>query len=340
MHANPPKMPAPVRVLQLATSSWMSATVSAAAALGVADTLADGPRPASEIAEAVNAHAPTLYRLLRACVDIGLLEELDGRVFALTEVGEALRSDSPVSMRNFAMWVGLPADRFTWSDLAASVRTGKSAFAQVHGQSVWDYMRDRPDVSGVFDNAMTEASNQLIAPIVGAYDFSGLGTIVDVAGGHGALLAAVLVANPDLHGVLYDQAEVVVKAGQTFKDVGVDSRSEVVAGDFFESIPSGGDAYLLSNVIHDWDDEHCLRILGNCRDAMADGGRVLLVEAMMPDRTEPSLTVKLMDLNMLVLCDGRQRTEAEFGDLFERAGLRLSRIVRAGLHSVVEAVRS
>ncbi|GGT19137.1 methyltransferase [Streptomyces purpureus] len=335
-----PKPPPSVRVLQLATASWMAAAVSAAAELGVADTLADGPRPAGEIARAVGADAPTLYRLMRACADIGLFEEHEGEVFALTEVGEALRSDAPTSMRNFARWVGLAADRNTWAGLADSVRTGEPAFEKVHGQNVWDFMRDRADVSGIFDDAMTEASRQLIAPVVGAYDFSGIGTLVDVAGGHGALLAAVLDAHPGVRGVLYDQADVVVGAKQTFRERGLEDRVDTVGGDFFESVPPGGDAYLLSNVIHDWDDANSLKILTNCREALADGGRVLLVEAVMPERSEPSPTVTLMDLNMLVLCGGRQRTETEFADLFARAGLRLTRIVRAGLHSVVEAVRA
>ncbi|MEU9987610.1 methyltransferase [Streptomyces sp. NPDC048045] len=340
MQTSPPKPPPAARVLQLATASWMAAAVSAAAELGVADALAGGARPVDEIARSVDAHPPTLYRLLRACAAIGLFEEREGRVFVLTEVGDALREDSPHSMRNFARWVGLPADRNSWAGLVGSVRTGDPAFERVHGQDVWDYMRDRTDVSTVFDDAMSEASRQLIAPVVDAYDFGGIDTLVDVAGGHGALLAAILAVNPDTRGLLYDRPEVVAGAKQTFQDRGVDDRAEIVAGDFFDSVPAGADAYLLSNVIHDWDDEQSLKILTNCRRALAEGGRVLLVEAVMPQRDEPSPTVTLMDLNMLVLCGGKQRTETEFAELFGRAGLRLTRIVRAGLHSVVEAVRA
>nr|CBH32102.1 putative O-methyltransferase [Streptomyces albaduncus] len=340
MQTTPPKPPPSAQVLQLATSSWTAAAVSAAAELGVADALADGARPSDEIARSVGAHPPTCYRLLWACAAIGLLEESEGRVFALTEAGDALRGDSPHSMRNFARWVGLAADRNTWAGLADSVRTGDPAFARVHGQDVWEYMRDRADVSTVFDDAMTEASRQLIAPVVDAYDFGGTGTLVDVAGGHGALLAAILAAHPGLRGLLYDRPEVVEGAKQTFQDRGVDDRVEIVAGDFFDSVPEGKDAYLLSNVIHDWDDEPSLTILGNCRRALAEGGRVLLVEAVMPERDASSPTVTLMDLNMLVLCGGKQRTETEFAELLGRAGLRLTRVVRAGLHSVVEAVRA
>lgn len=338
-----PDIPPSARILQLATASWMSAAVSAVADLGVADVLSGGPRSVDEIATAVHAYPDALYRLLRASADIGLFSELDDRRFELTEVGAALRTDAPGSMRNFATWVGMPADRHTWSDLAKSVQTGQSAFAGAHGQPIWEYMRARPEVAHVFDNAMTEASRGLIAPVVGAYDFSPFGTIVDIAGGHGGLLAAVLAATPRARGVLYDQPAVIAGAGLPLKEAGVGDRAELVGGDFFESVPAGGDAYLLSNVIHDWDDERSARILANCRDAMADGGRVLLVEAVMPeagDAGPSAVTVKLMDLNMLLLCDGRQRTESEFADLFHRAGLELSRVIPVRLHSIVEAVRA
>jgi len=324
----------------LATASWMSAAVSAAATLGVADQLADGPRPVDEIAKAVDAHAPTLYRLLRACADFDLFTELDNRVFALTELGQALRSDRPHSMRGFARWVGEPADRYTWSDLVRSVRTGQSAFEGVHGQTVWDYMGSHPDVADVFNNAMTSAASQVVAPVVAAYDFGRFHRIVDVGGGHGALLAAVLKANPAARGVLYDQDDVVALAGPELARAGVLDRCEIVGGSFFDSVPEGGDAYLLSNIIHDWDDEHATKILANCRASMTMDGRVLLAEVVMPGKAEPAPTVKLMDLNMLLLCDGRQRTEAEFGELFAGAGLALTRVVPGGLCAIVEAVRA
>ncbi|OLR93224.1 methyltransferase [Actinokineospora bangkokensis] len=332
----PPQIPIPARILQLATAGWMSAAVSAAASLGVADALAAGPRRVDDLAEEIGAHAPTLYRLLRACADFDLFTEHDDQVFALTELGDALRADSPLSMRGFAQWVGDPADRYSWSGLADSVRTGRSAFEAVHGQDVWEYMATHTDTAAVFNNAMTGASNQMIKPVVAAYDFSAFGTVVDVGGGHGALLAEVLRRNPGVRGVLYDQPEVV--AGVSHPDVA--DRFTTAGGSFFDSVPGGGDAYLLSNVIHDWDDEKSTRILSNVRAAMNPGARVLLAEVIMPGKAEPAPTVKLMDLNMLVLCDGKQRTEAEFADLFAASGLALSRIVPTGFCSVVEAVRA
>lgn len=337
---NQPQIPPSARILQLATASWMSAAVSAAATLGVADELADGPRSAAELAKAVDVDPPTLYRLLRACADFDLFRELDGQVFELTEVGEALRTDSPTSMRGFAQWVGTPAERYPWANLANSVRTGQPAFELTHGKDVWDYLAAEPATAEIFNDAMTSASNQMIAPVVGAYDFSGFGTLVDVGGGHGALLAEVLKATPGLRGVLYDQPDVVAGADGPLGQAGLEGRYEVVSGSFFDGVPAGADAYLLSNVIHDWNDERSAKILSNVREAMAEHAKVLLVEVVMPSDPEPSPTVKLMDLNMLVLCGGKQRTSAEFAELFAAAGLRLSRIVPGGFCSVVEAVRA
>lgn len=330
-------LPPALRVLELATAGWMSGALSAVAALGVADELASGPRPVDEVAAALDCHGPSLYRLLRACADLGLFVELDDRRFGLTEVGQALRTDRPGSMRGFATWVGLPSERHTWADLVGSVRTGRPAYAGVHGQPVWDHLRTDPYAAGVFDQAMTEVSAQVNPAVVSSYDFTGLGTVVDVGGGRGALIAAVLTAFPGVRGVLHDQRDVVAGAGELLAAAGVADRCRVVAGDFLESVPAGGDAYLLSNVLHNWDDEPATRILANCRAAMAGGGRVLLVETLLPATVEPALTAKLMDLDMLLLCGGRQRTPAEFGELFRRAGLRLSRIVR-GDCSVVEAL--
>lgn len=332
------QIPAPIRILQLATASWMSAAVSAMAALGVADELSSGPRPLAEVAEALDAHAPTLHRLLRTCADLDLVDELDGQVFRLTELGQALRSDVPDSMRGFAAWVGEPADRHTWSNLPEAVRSGRSQFTAVHGVPVWEYMGSHPAVATVFDQAMTEVSAQINPSVLASYDFRPFGTIVDVGGGHGALLAAVLQAAPQARGVLCDTPDVRAGATKLLADAGVGGRSEVVGGNFFAAVPPGGDLYLLSNVIHNWDDDGATKILRNCADAMAESGRVLLVETVMPAKAEPALPVRLMDLNMLLLCDGRQRTPDEFEELFQRAGLELSRVID-GDCSLVEAVR-
>jgi hypothetical protein len=339
MTQQPPGVPPAQRILQIASGGWMAQAMGAAAALGVADELACGPRSVAELAKATDTHPPSLYRLLRACADIGLLTEHGDRMFALTELGDAIRSDAPGSMRNLATWVGLPADRYTWAGLADSVRTGRPAFESAHGQPFFEYLRGHPDVLGVFDAAMSEVSAQLIPTLVAAYDFGRLGTVVDVGGGRGIMLAAVLAAYPGTRGVLYDWPDVIAGAGGPLDEAGVRDRCEIVSGDFFQSVPPGGDAYLLSGVVHAWDDGPASQVLAHCAAVMADGGRVLVVDEVLPEDGEPAPAAKLMDLNMLVLTGGRKRSEAEFAELFARAGLRLASVVPGGARSIVEGVR-
>jgi hypothetical protein len=330
--------PPPARMYELTTGAWVAQAISVAASLGVADELVAGPRPVDEIAKAVDADPPTLYRLLRALADAQVLRQLDGRRFGLTPLGELLRADAPGSMRDWALFVGRPFHVQVWADLLESVRTGTPAFDRVHGREAFDYFAANPDDGATLNNAMTAASAQFIAPAVGAYDFGSFGTVVDVGGGHGALLAAVLAAGPRVHGVLYDQPHVIAGAGRPLEEAGVADRCELIGGDFFQSVPPGGDAYLLSNVIHDWDDDRSVQILANCRAAMNADGRVLLGEAVLPDGPEPH-PATWIDLEMLVMGAGRQRTEEEYRALFRRAGLRLTRVVPSHeMFDLVEAV--
>jgi O-methyltransferase domain/IclR helix-turn-helix domain len=322
---NEPNVAAAARMYELTTGAWVSQAIYVAAGIGVADRLAAGPRPVTEIAEETGTHAPTLYRLLRALADIGVFAELDGRRFALTGLGELLRGDVPGSMRSWAMMLGRPFHLRVWADLAESLRSGEPAFERVHGQSGFEYLRDHPEDGQVLNEAMTAASAQFIAPVVDSYDFGVFKTVVDVGGGQGALLAAVLAANPGVHGVLFDQPHVISGAGRPLEDAGVADRCERVGGDFFDSVPTG-DAYLLSNVLHDWDDERCAAILASVREAMNDDGRVLLGEAVLPDAVAPH-PAKWIDLEMLVMGGGRQRTEREYRELFHEAGLRLTRVI-------------
>ncbi|WP_407842042.1 methyltransferase (plasmid) [Streptomyces sp. DSM 116496] len=341
LQSAPTQIPPFARILQLAMSSWVAAAVSAVAELAVADALAEGPRDVEDLAKELDADPTNLYRLLRACADLELFEEREGRVFALAEVGQALRSDAPDSMRNFARWVGTPAERNTWTGLADSVRTGRSVFESVHGKPVWEYMRDNPKTAEIFDLAMTDTSSQVTTPVVKAYDYSSFRKVVDVGGGHGQLLAAVLAANPQAQGVLFDQPQVVAGAGAEFEKVGVQDRVEIAGGDFLESVPAGGDAYLVVNVLHNWEDKKAEVILSRIREAMAEDGRVLIVAVVMPADGNEGLTVKLMDLNMMAHADGVQRSEAQYEELFAKAGLKLSRILPGGgLCSIVEAVRA
>jgi hypothetical protein len=336
--SEPVVIPPPARLYELTTGIWVSQALSVAAGLGVADELASGPRPADEIAKAVGADGPTLYRLLRALADAGVFTELDGRRFALTELGELLRSDVPGSMRSWATFVGRPFHLRSWTDLDESIRTGATAFDRVHGQDAFAYFAEHLGDGKLFNDAMTAAAAQFIAPVVEAYDFGAFRTVVDVGGGHGALLAAVLAANPGVRGVLYDQPHVIAGAGQPLEDAGVADRCAYLDGDFFRSVPPGADAYLLSNIIHDWDDDRSVQILANCRAAMSGDGKVLLGESVLPSDATPH-PAKWIDLEMLVMGEGRQRTEEEYRDLFRRAGLRLTRIVPTrDMFDVVEAV--
>ncbi|MBV9162098.1 MAG: hypothetical protein JO309_16490 [Pseudonocardiales bacterium] len=331
--------PPAATLLQLIQGAAVSQMISVFARLGVADVLADGPRQVAEIAELVGAHGSTLYRVLRALGDVGVVAELENQRFALTPLGELLRSDVPGSLRGWATMVGMPFHRYPWTDLYETVQTGESAFDRVHSTKLFDYLAEHPEDAAVFDAAMASISTNETVSIIKSYDFSQFSTIVDVGGGRGGLLVAILSANPHLRGVLFDVPTVVAGADEELSGTEIIDRCEVVSGDFFDSVPEGGDAYLLSNVIHDWDDDHAVEILSTCRTAMADTACLLLAEIVLPEGVAPSMG-KFVDLSMLVMtAGGRQRTAAEFGALLGRAGLRLTRIVpSSGTVSLVEAV--
>jgi hypothetical protein len=336
---SPTELSPAVTLHQLVRGAFVSQMVSVFARLGVADVLASGPRDAEEIAKSVGAHGPALYRLLRALGDFGVIAELENRRFALTSLGEMLRSDVPGSLRSMMMLVGLPFHRAPWADLYKTIQTGESAFDRVHGTTIFDYLAEHPEDGAVFDEVMTSFSASLAAGFVQTYDFAPFGTVVDVGGGRGGLLAAILTANPHLQGVLFDRPAVIVDAAEVISSVQVADRCKLVSGDFFDSVPEGGDAYLLGNVIHNWDDDHAVQILGRCRAAMANTGCVLLAELVLPESAVPAMA-RLADLGMLIMTSGgRERTAAEYRTLFDRAGLRLTRIVPStGMISFIEAV--
>ena len=320
---------------QMLLGSLASQALYVAAKLGIADLLVDGPKPVNELATATETDAPSLYRVLRALASMGVFEEADNQVFALTPTAETLRSDVPNSLRDVTIFWGEDWHWEVWGKTLSSVKTGKSAWAQIHGEEVFDYFAKNQEAARIFDRAMSSFSSVATKAVVEAYDFSGIGTLVDIAGGHGRLLNGVLEANPSMRGVLFDLEHVIESARQTTT---VSDRCEYATGDFFASVPAGGDAYMMKHIIHDWDDERAITILKNIKDAMNPGGRVLVVESVIADGNGQDFG-KLLDIEMLVSPGGKERTAAEYEDLFRRAGLRLTRIVPTkSPYSVIEAV--
>lgn len=324
--SEPQSVPPPRQMLQLASGYFVSQSLHAAARLGIADLLADGPLATAELAARTGTHEPSLYRLLRALAAVGVFQETDARTFTLTPLAELLRSGVPGSMRGAVQMLGDPEHYRAWGELEHSVRTGGPAFDHAFGMGVFEYFQAHPEAAATFDQAMTDLTDA--EGIAAAYPFPQSGTVVDVAGGHGSLLAAILRANPGLQGVLFDLPHVIERAreqGLLAEDLAGRHRFE--AGSFFEGVPTGADFYVMKHIIHDWDDEHCLRILAHCRAALRPEGRLLVIDTVIPPGNDPH-PGKFMDLNMLVMTHGgRERTEEEFRSLFERVGFRLAQIV-------------
>ena len=325
----PPALPPGVILYQLAVGHYVSRALHLAAKLGLADRLAAGARDASALAAETATHAPSLRRVLRLLASVGVFDEqADGR-FALTPLGEALRSDVPFSSRASVMLFAGVGIQDSWKELEYCVRTGQPAFRKDSPDGdAFSHMD--PEQTKIFDDAMATFAPATAAAIAAAYDFSGIETLVDVGGGNGALLIGILGAHRQLRGVVFDRPEPAERARKKVHEAGLASRCQVVAGDFFTSVPSGGDAYLLKHVIHDWDDERATAILRNCRAAMKPGARLLIAEGVYPPRIDRSLESRgaaANDVNMLVVAGGRQRAEAEFRSLYEGAGFALTRIV-------------
>ncbi len=323
---------------QILMGSLASQALYVAAKLGIADLLADGPKTTEQLAKASSTDAPSLYRVLRALASIGVFTEHDKGTFAMTATAEPLRSDAPNSLRDVTIFWGEDWHWEVWGKILYSVRTGKSAWAQTHGDEVFEYFGKNPEAAQIFNRAMSSFTGVAADAVVDAYDFSEIETIVDIAGGHGRLLTGILEANPKMRGVLFDLAHVIAGAREQVAKSTAAERVEYANGDFFASVPDGADAYIMKHIIHDWDDERAITILKNIKRAMKAGGRVLLVEAVIADGNNQDFG-KLLDLEMLVSPGGKERTADEYKELFERAGLRLTRIVPTkSPYSVIEAV--
>jgi DNA-binding transcriptional ArsR family regulator len=331
-------VPPPAAMMEMVLNAWAAQAITAAADLGIADALADGPLPVEELASAVGADADAVGRLLRALSSRGIFRRRgDGR-YELTPLADTLRRDAPVSVAGMARFVGSPQHREHWSHFTDAVRTGEPVIQKLRGKPMFEYLADEPEFAAIFNDAMTSSSGVAIAGVTAGYDFSRYATVVDVGGGHGRLLAAILEAAPQARGILFDLPEVVAGAPAVFSEFGVQDRAEVVPGSFFDAVAEGGDAYVLKNVIHDWPDDDAVTILGNVRKAAAPGTHVLLLEFVIPGH-DREFAGKWADLEMLLVAGARERTAPEYAQLLNRAGFRMTRVVQtASPLSVVEAI--
>ncbi|MBI2181478.1 MAG: methyltransferase [Deltaproteobacteria bacterium] len=311
-------------LFEMVKSYWVSQSVYIAAKLGIADLLKAGPKNIDDLADATGTHRRSLYRLMRALASVGVFaEEKNGR-FRLTPVGECLQSGVPDSMRAMAIMHG-EQHYEAWGNLLYSVKTGETAFKHVFGEEFFQFLAQNPEAAKTFDESMTNRSSMVNAAVVGAYDFPKASKIVDVGGGRGGLVVSILKANPSIRGILFDLPRVVQGAESFIKAEGVADRCELIAGDFFDAVPSGADLYILSGILHDWDDDRAVKILKNCDRAMPHHGKILVIAMVIPEDNEPFYG-KFHDLQMMVVTGGRDRTEKEYRELFASGGLKLTNI--------------
>ena len=326
------------RMREIMLAYFTSRALWAAAELDVAGALAAGPMSVSELAIRVKADASALYRVLRALADLGIFAEDDQRRFRNTELSVLLVEGRPDSLRDLARWFGHETAWKPWGALLHTVQNGQTAFDHVYGQKFFDYLAQQPPVAEMFDRAMASASSTTNAAMVEAYDFSVVASLVDVGGGVGAALRAMLRSAPDLHGIVFDRPHVKPRAEEFIARAGFSARCRFEAGSFFDSVPAGADLYFLKHILHDWADESCERILKSCLTACKPGARILICERIVPQGNQPS-SAKWVDLHMMLTThDGRERTEREYRNLLERVGFRLTRIVPTNsIWSLIEA---
>jgi hypothetical protein len=324
-------------MVELITATWLSQAITVAVELRIADVLAEKPLNIDDLARKVDANPDALARLLRALIGRGIFRQRrDGR-YALTPLAKTLRSDTPDSMAAFARLVGSPEDREHWSHCIDAIRTGESVVSRLRGMAAFDWVATDPRLNDMFNQAMTNFTELALVAVTAAYDFSGYRTIVDVAGGHGRLLAGILSATPAAKGVLFDLPHVVAGAEPLLREHRVFDRVTIVGGSFFDTAPEGGDLYVLKNIIHDWSDDKALEILKTVRAGAHDASSVLLVESLIPPHDRDFAT-KWLDLEMLIGNDGRERTAAEYRKLLRDAGFEMTRVVpTASPFSLVEA---
>ncbi len=319
---------------QMISGYWISQAIYVVAKFGIADQLKMKAQTADELAKKVSIHSDAVYRLLRALASVGIFKE-DDKKFSLTPLAELLCQDHPQSQKAFAIMLG-GAIYGAWGNLDYSVKTGQQSFANTFDQPLFEYLTKNPSEGKIFDEAMTGIHGGETQPMIEAYDFSQFQTVVDIGGGNGMTLIAVLKQYPHLQGILFDLPEVIKRAEAIVKTSGT-KQCTLTGGDFFKAVSSGGDAYILRHIIHDWPDDQAITILKNCRLAMKKGAKVLIVENVLPTDNRPHFG-KWLDLMMLVI-GGKERTEEQYRQLLEQAGLKINRVIPTSVEiSIVEAV--
>jgi hypothetical protein len=332
------QLPPNALLMQMLFGYAASRAIGVAAELRIADLVNPTPKTAQELAKKTGSHPDSLYRLLRACASIGVFTEDSEHRFAMSPVAEYLRSDHPQSLRAFGEMVTNDMQFQMWAELSYCVQTGEKSFDKVFGSPVFEYYSTNERAGGLFNEAMTSLSLGAGMAVLESYDFSGIKKLVDVGGGQGFLLASILQKYPDMSGILFDTQSIIDSAITLLQKHDVQNRCKTIGGNFFDSIPAGGDAYLMKHIIHDWNDAQCIEILKNCRSAISQKGRILVIEMVVPEGNESSIS-KLLDLQMLAILPGRERTADEYGALFKQAGFELRRIVPTrSPYSVIEGV--
>ncbi len=330
--------PPSVQLIQMSTAYWVSRVVYVAARLGLADRLADGPKSAADLAGPTDTHERSLHRLMRTLASLGILTHRADQCFGLTPLGEALKTGAPGAARSAILSLAGQWSWRAWEEFSHSIETGETAMEKAWGKPLFDFLAENPQEASYFSEAMVGIHGPEPPAVAAAYDFSGFGTIVDVGGATGNLLSAILTRYPNPRGVLYDLPHVVSDAPTLLSRYDLNDRVAIEEGSFFERVPDGGDAYLLSHIIHDWNEDQCLTILGNCRKVLKPDGRLLIIEFVLPSGDTPHFG-KLSDMVMLAIPGGEERTEQEYAALLERADLRLTRVAPTETQvSIVEAV--
>jgi hypothetical protein len=331
----------PVALMRLILGGCASLAVRTMVSLNLADHLARGARGVNELAEAADVDVGALRRLLAVLAALGLCERIDGpATVALTPMGSLLRSDSPGPFKNLTSVMTAPWITRAWEALPEAIRTGETVFDDVHGMGFWEFLAANPDEAAVFNAGMTGGAEQRAAAILEVCDLTGVQTTIDIGGGQGRLVATLLAETPGMRGIVVDRAEVVAGAGSVLASAGVIDRCEVVAADFFVDVPSGGDVYVLAQILHDWADDEALAILRVCAAAMAPGARLIVVEQVLPSTDAVDLIPVLTDINMLVLVGGQERNGAEYSALLEEAGFSGTVVLPTRARwTVVEATR-